>query len=200
VAGNSKKWPVHGLVLAGGQSRRMGRDKALLDRGGVSQLAFAADLLRGCVDRVFVSTRDEQKDEEERRQFDQIVDRYDDIGPVAGILSAMEEHPDVDWFVVACDLPNIDARTVLYLLDHRATSKPFVAYSSSYDGLPEPLCAVYRQGSDRIVRDFVNDGIHCPRKILIRSDTLLLDQPNPRALDNVNTPEDLAGSVLETTS
>lgn len=198
MAGNSKKRPVYGLVLAGGQSRRMGRDKALLDRGGVSQLAFATDLLRGCVDRVFVSTRDEQKDEAERRQFDQIVDRYDGIGPVAGILSALEEHPDVDWLVVACDLPNIDARTVLYLLDHRATSKPFVAYSSSHDGLPEPLCAVYRQGSDRIVRGFVDDGVLCPRKILIRSDTLLLDQPNPRALDNVNTPEDLAGSVLET--
>jgi hypothetical protein len=37
----------------------------------------------------------------------------------------------------------------------------------------------------------------CPRKILILSDTLLLEQPNPVALDNINTPDDLAGSVLE---
>lgn len=199
MAGNSKKPAVYGLVLAGGQSRRMGRDKALLDRGGRSQLAFAVDLLGGCVDRVFVSTREQQKDEAERRQFDQIVDRYHDLGPVAGILSAMDEYPDVDWLVIACDLPNIDARTVLYLLDHRATSKPFVAYASSFDGLPEPLCALYRQGSDGLVRRFVDDGLSCPRKILIRSDTLLIDQPNPRALDNVNTPDDLAGSVLETT-
>ena len=200
MAGNTKKGSVYGLVLAGGESRRMGRDKALLDRGGVSQLRFAADLLEPCVDRVFVSTRAEQKDEAERRQYDQIVDRYEGLGPVAGILSAMDEHPDVDWLVVACDLPNIDARTVLYLLDHRATSKPFVAYSSSHDGLPEPLCALYRQGSDGIVREFVEDGVHCPRKILIRSDTLLLDQPNPRSLDNVNTPEDLVGSDLESAS
>lgn len=200
MAGNFIKRSVYGLVLAGGQSRRMGRDKALLDRGGRSQLAFAVELLGGCVDRVFVSTREQQKDEAERRQFDQIVDRYDDLGPVAGILSAMDEYPDVDWLVMACDLPNIDSRTVLYLLDHRATSKPFVAYASSFDGLPEPLCALYRQGSDGVVRSFVDDGVHCPRKIMIRSDTLLIDQPNPRALDNVNTPDDLAGSELEATS
>lgn len=197
---NSRKPAVYGLVLAGGRSRRMGRDKALLDRGGQSQLEFAVELLDGCVDRVFVSTRNEQKDEAERRRFEQIVDRYDDLGPVAGILSAMDEYPDADWLVVACDLPNIDARTVLYLIDHRATSKPFVAYASSHDGLPEPLCALYRQGSDRIVRQFVDDGIHCPRKVLIRSDTLLLDQPDPRALDNVNTPDELADSVLEASS
>ncbi len=193
-----EKRAVYGLVLAGGQSRRMGHDKALLDRGGRSQLAFVVELLEGCVDRVFVSTRAAQKDEAERRQYEQIVDRYDNLGPVAGILSAMDEHPDVDWLVVACDLPNIDARTILYLLDHRTTRKPFVAYASSYDGLPEPLCALYAQGSEPVVREFVNEGVICPRKILIRSDTLLLDQPDPNSLDNVNTPDDLAGSVLET--
>lgn len=196
MGNKSHRRSVYGLVLAGGRSRRMGRDKALLDRGGRSQLAFVAGLLADCVDRVFVSTREEQKDEAERRQFAQIVDRYEDLGPVAGILSAMDEYPEVDWLVVACDLPNIDPRTILYLLDHRATSRSFVAYVSSYDGLPEPLCALYRQGSDSLIRDFVEDGVNCPRKILIRSDTLLLDQPDPRALDNVNTPDDLAGSVL----
>jgi molybdopterin-guanine dinucleotide biosynthesis protein A len=55
---------------------------------------------------------------------------------------------------------------------------------------------VYTADSAGIVRRFVADGVHCPRKILIRSDTLLLEQPDPRALDNVNTPEDLRRSVL----
>ncbi len=192
------KRDVYGLVLAGGQSRRMGHDKALLDRGGQSQLAFAVELLADRVDRVFVSTRADQANDAERGQFEQIVDRYDDLGPLAGILSAMEEHPGVDWLVVACDLPNIDARTILYLLDHRTTRKPFVAYASSYNGLPEPLCALYAEGSETVIRESVQDGITCPRKIMIRSDTLLLDQPDPNALDNINTPDDLAGSVLET--
>ena len=94
-------------------------------------------------------------------------------------------------------LPNLDRRTLEYLLDHRAADKPFTAYRSSHDGLPEPLCAIYRAGSDVAIRAFVDEGLVCPRKMLIRSDTELLDQPNPAALDNVNTPDDLAASVLQ---
>lgn len=188
--------PLYGLVLAGGESRRMGRDKAGLLRGGQSQLAYTVGVVEPLVERVFVSARADQQDDAERSRFDQIVDRYQDMGPVAGILSAMDEYPEVDWLVVACDLPNLDASTIAYLLEHRSPQQPFSAYESSHDGLPEPLCAVYVAASADIVRGFVAEGIHCPRKMLIRSDTLLLKQPDPRALHNVNTPEDLEDSVL----
>ncbi len=145
---------------------------------------------------MFVSTRPEQQDEAERSRFPQIIDRYRDLGPIAGILSAMDEHPAADWLVVACDLPNLDAATISYLVEQRSPDKPFTAFTSSHDGLPEPLCAVYRADSAANVRAFVADGIHCPRKILIRSDTELLEQPNPASLDNINTPDDLRGSRL----
>ncbi|MDX2411167.1 MAG: NTP transferase domain-containing protein [Woeseiaceae bacterium] len=191
---------VYGLVLAGGESRRMGRDKALLVRDGHSQLAHIAALLEGITERVYVSSRQEQQDDPERSRFENIVDRYEGIGPIAGILSAMDAHPDANWLVVACDLPNIDEATLSFLIDNSNIKQPFTAFKSNYDGLPEPLCALYRRGSDAIVRRFVEDGIVCPRKILIRSDTLLLEQPNPVALDNINTPDDLASSVLEAAS
>ena len=191
--------PVYGLVLSGGESKRMGRDKALLERDGQSQLAYIATLLEDHVDRVFVSTREDQKDEPERRRFEQVVDHYDDMGPLAGILSAMEDYPAVDWLVVACDLPNIDAATLRELLENRSSQHPFTAYTSSHDGLPEPLCAFYRASSLALIRRFAEEGIHCPRKILIRSDTHLLEQSDPASLDNVNTPRDLADSVLEGT-
>ena len=185
-----------GLVLAGGKSRRMGSDKALLTRDGETQLARAVQLLQRHVERVFVSTRADQAGDAERGRFEQIVDRYDDLGPVAGILSAMDKNADVPWLVVACDLPNIDDDTIRGLLDRHSDGHPFTAYRSSYDNLPEPLCAIYGVGSRSIVEDFVADGINCPRKILIRSDTELLEQPHPDALDNLNTPEDLANSSL----
>lgn len=187
---------LYGLVLAGGQSRRMGRDKALLQRDGQSQLHLAVELLQGVTEQQFVSTRAEQQDDAERRRFAQIVDRYDDIGPIAGILSAFETHPEVDWLVLACDLPNLDRQTLDHLIEHAAVEKPFTAFRSSHDGLPEPLCAIFRAHSAAIIRAFVEDGLVCPRKILIRSDTMLLQQPNPAALDNVNTPDDLASSIL----
>ena len=177
----------------------MGRDKALLMRDGQSQLAHIAALLTQVTDRVFVSTRSAQQGDVERGRFAQIVDRYEDIGPIAGILSALEEQPTADWLVVACDLPNIDQPTLQFLLDNRSDEQPFTAFRSSHDDLPEPLCALYQAGSDSILRQFVEDGIVCPRKVLIRSDTKLLTQPDPASLDNVNTPDDLEQSVLGAT-
>ena len=178
----------------------MGRDKALLVHDGQSQLAHIVALLEMLTEKTFVSTRADQGDEPERRRFAQIVDRYDGIGPLAGILSATQQYPDVDWLVVACDLPNVDRETLEYLLANRSPERLFTAFRSSYDDLPEPLCAVYRRGSHATIRGFVDDGIACPRKMLIRSDTCLLTQPNRAALDNVNTPEDLEQSILEAVS
>jgi molybdopterin-guanine dinucleotide biosynthesis protein A len=192
--------PVYGLVLAGGRSKRMGQDKALLRVDGETQLSRAVHLLEPLVDQVFVSTRVDQRDEPERSKFRQIVDRYQELGPLAGILSAMEEHPDAGWLVLACDLPNVEKPTIRYLLDNRSSVHPFTAYKSSSDGLPEPLCAFYATGAAAIVKAFADDGIICPRKILMRSDTHLLDQPNPEALDNINTPEDLVRTGIKIAS
>ncbi len=192
--------PVYGLVLAGGRSKRMGQDKALLCVEGETQLSRAVHLLEPFVDQVYVSTRADQQDEPERNKFRQIVDRYRELGPLAGILSAMEEHPDAGWLVLACDLPNVEELTIRYLLDNRSSVQPFTAYKSSSDGLPEPLCAFYAAGAAGIVKAFADGGIICPRKILMRSDTHLLDQPNPEALDNINTPEDLARTGIKIAS
>ena len=175
----------------------MGQDKELLMRDGRSQLAHAATLLLEVTERVFVSTRAEQQQEPERSRLEQIVDRYDNMGPIAGILSAMEAYPDVDWLVVACDLPNIDAPTLHFLLENHVAESPFTAFRSSFDGLPEPLCAIYPAESREIIQSFIADGVVCPRKMLIRSDSHLLDQPTPTSLDNINTPDDLERSVLK---
>ena len=188
---------VYGLVLAGGESRRMGTDKALLVNEGQSQLARTMSVVEDVTERAFVSSRKQQSEEAERAKFDQILDRYDGMGPVAGILSAMDTYPDVDWLVVACDLPNVSTTTLTELLSQRGAAKPFIAYRSVHNGLPEPLCAIYCEGSGAIVRNFAEQGVRCPRKIMINSDTQLLDQAQHDALDNINTPDDLERSTLK---
>lgn len=184
-----------GLVLAGGRSRRMGQDKARLSRDGVSLLEYAWRLVDEVTGDAWVSVREDQVNDAERRRFPQIVDRYDDLGPVAGILSAQASIPDADWLVVACDLPNLDLGTLEYLLEHAPADAPLVAYRSSIDGLPEPLCALYRRASSALIEPYVRQGILCPRKILLGNEAVLLDLPDKDALANVNTPEDLATSV-----
>lgn len=190
---------VWGLVLAGGKSRRMGTDKASLTQNGESQLRRAFNLLQSHTERTFVSTSADQQDDPVRQGFEKIVDAYENLGPLAGILSAMDTNPAVSWLVLACDLPAVDDITITHLLTSASSESPATAYRSVHDGLPEPLCAIYRPMARPIIDRFVAEGFKCPRKILINSPTQLLTQPNPGALHNINSPEDLAGTGIEQT-
>ena len=191
---------LYGLVLAGGKSRRMGTDKAALLSRGETQLGCAVQLLESSLKKVYVSTNVAQSDDPVRRDFELIVDRYEDMGPLAGMLSAMDIFPTQSWLVLACDLPNLDEKTIECLLQNWSEVHPVTAFESVVDGMPEPLCAIYRPAARPIIDSFVAQGIKCPRKILLNSPTCLLTQPNPGALHNINRPEDLAGTSIELTS
>ncbi|MEJ0005747.1 MAG: NTP transferase domain-containing protein [Steroidobacteraceae bacterium] len=186
--------PLYGLVLAGGQSTRMQRDKATLSYQGQNQLDRAMELLKSRVVQAFVSVRPEQTSDPVRAQYPQVIDSRDGLGPIAGIAAAQVREPQAAWLVLACDLPYLDARSLQFLIDHRDPARTATAFRSGQDGrhkgLPEPLCAIYEPRSAADIRAYLETGKTCPRKFLIRSDALLLDQPDPRALENINTPEE----------
>jgi molybdopterin-guanine dinucleotide biosynthesis protein A len=186
--------PLHGLVLAGGHSKRMGRDKAGILFDGRTQLQRTFGLVQHLVTRAFVSVRPDQQQDAMRAPFPQIVDAAGVEGPIAGIRAAQLAHPEAAWLVVAIDLPLLDAPTLQNLIARRDPARLATAYRSSHDGLPEPLCAIYEPGAAAAIEAWLATGENCPRKFLIQSDTLLLDQPNPQSLDNVNTPADLAAA------
>jgi len=182
---------IQGLVLAGGRSTRMQRDKAAIEfRTGETQLDAAMKLLGTRVTKAFVSVREDQKDDPARSRYPHIVDRGDIQGPIAGISAAFATYPDAAWLVLACDLPFLDEATLDTLLLARDPEFDATAYISSHDGLPEPLCAIYEPRARAGLLAQVAAGRNCPRKFLINAHTQLLKQPNPRALDNVNTVEE----------
>jgi molybdopterin-guanine dinucleotide biosynthesis protein A len=186
-----------GLVLAGGRSSRMGRDKAALTFGGETpQLERAMALIGPHVVQAFVSVRADQADDPLRARYAQILDTLSDIGPLAGLLAAQATHPQAAWLVLACDLPLLDERTLTHLLRSRDRRRTATAYRSSHDGLPEPLCAIYEPASAAQLAAHLAAGFSCPRQFLKQADTLLIDEPDPHALDNINTPADY-GSALE---
>lgn len=182
--------PLYGLVLAGGASRRMGQDKASLSLHGRPQLEWVRDLLARHCDRVFTSIRAGQHDDPLRRGQPVIVDTHDGAGPIAGIAAAQAAHPDHAWLVLACDLPFVDDACIETLVRHR-DGRPVVAFASTHDGLPEPLCAIYEPASSAGVLAAIASGRNCPRKFILGTGVTLLQQPDPAALDNVNTPDEL---------
>jgi molybdopterin-guanine dinucleotide biosynthesis protein A len=141
--------------------------------------------------------RPDQVKDPVRAKYPQVVDTREELGPIAGILAAQALHPDAAWLVLACDLPFLDAATLKHLIWARQPDRLATAYRSSHDGLPEPLCAIWEPGSRDAVAAYVAGGKQCPRKFLINSNAHLLEEPNPRALDNVNTPEEY-GSAMST--
>jgi molybdenum cofactor guanylyltransferase len=187
--------PLFGLLLAGGRSTRMRRDKAALSYGGRTQLERAMALLTPHVARAYVSVRADQGDDPVRAPFAQIRDTLQNAGPVAGLLAAQARHPEAAWLVLACDLPFVDEATLVHLLRARAPTRAATAYRSSHDGLPEPLCAIWEPRSHGPLSEYVAGGRTCPRRFLLGADTELLDEPNPQALDNVNTPEEYRSAM-----
>jgi molybdopterin-guanine dinucleotide biosynthesis protein A len=188
--------PLYGLVLSGGRCSRMQCDKATLQyRPGETQIDSAMKLLDGRVARAFLSVRPDQRDDPARAKYAQIVDRGGVEGPIAGISAAFAEHAGVAWLVLACDLPFLDPRTLDALLAARSIDADATAFRSSHDGLPEPLCAIYEPRAADKIAAHIGAGRNCPRKFLINANTVLLAQPDPRALDNVNTVEEYANAM-----
>ena len=185
--------PTFALLLAGGESRRMGRDKAAIEIEGETMLARTARLAADACDDVFVSVRSAGAVDALRRQWPVIEDAPDGSGPLAGILGALRARPDVDWLVLACDLPKLDAATLAALLSaaKAAPDALAVAMQSERDGTPEPLCAVWRPALvERIERQLAEDR-RCPRRCLIEAAVPLVPPVTKGALANMNAPEDL---------
>jgi molybdopterin converting factor subunit 1 len=185
---------LYGLVLAGGRSTRMQRDKAALPYDGQPQLARAMALITPQVARAFVSVRPDQIDDPQRSAYDRIVDLQPGLGPLAGIQAAFRAHARQAWLVLACDLPFLNAATLRLLIEKRKPERLATAYRSRFDGQPEPLCAIYEPASRDSLEHWIDSGQLCPRGWLSQADVELLELPEARALDNVNTAQEYAAA------
>jgi molybdenum cofactor guanylyltransferase len=180
--------PVYGLVLAGGESRRMGQDKGLLEYHGKPQRDYIADLLNNICEKTFISARPEQQI---ITSHSLLFDTFLNLGPYGAILSAFQQYPNVAWLVVACDLPLLDELTLQQLLQNRNHSKIATAFQSATEPFPEPLITIWEPKAYPILLQFLAQGYSCPRKVLINSDIELLHAKNAAALRNVNEPEEM---------
>jgi len=187
--------PLAGLVLAGGLSSRMRRDKATLTYQGRSQLERAFELLSRHVQPVFVSVRAAQATDPARAHHPLIVDAVEGEGPMAGIRSALAQDPQAAWLVLACDLPFLSDAVLRRLIAARDPARTATAYRSSHDGLPEPLCAIFEPRAAAALAEALRAGRSCPRKFLINADTRLIEPLDPHALDNINTPDEYRAAL-----
>lgn len=184
--------PLYGLVLTGGKSERMKRDKALIEYKGLPHARYISEVLKKHCDDVYFSAREGQWKNTVLENHPVIVDSVDAKGPIAGILSAMTTHPEANWLVVACDLVHFNEETVEKLLSSYDPEAPATAFKNSEKGFPEPLCALYTPGAKTLFSEAVKNNITCPVKVLRNAHVHTIEQTGNVNLANINTVEELA--------
>jgi molybdopterin-guanine dinucleotide biosynthesis protein A len=184
---------VVGFVVAGGQSRRMGRDKALLPWGATDLLGHSLARLLRVTDDVRILCGPEPRYED--RGVPVVVDRLADAGPVAGLVAALEESGGRPGLLVAVDLPLVPV-PLLERLAELGTAWDAVVPRSARGR--EPLCAFYAPSCLEPIRRRVATGDM--RMTSFWPDARVLEVGpsewaafgDPDALfRNVNTPADL---------
>jgi molybdopterin-guanine dinucleotide biosynthesis protein A len=188
---------VEGAILAGGDSRRMGRDKALLPIGGRTFLEAIADALAPVVGRMRLIGRGPAP---ELPRVGAQPDLLPGRGPLSGIHAALATAEAGRVVVVACDLPFVTTAFLRGLVD--ALSPSWDAVVPCPGGNPVAVCAVYRIACLRNVEDRIARGELAARELARSLNARLLDDvelsrldPSGRCLLNLNTPLDYEKAV-----
>lgn len=189
-----------GAVLAGGRSRRFGRDKTTVPVDGVPMLERAVAALEDvCSETIVVSSRTDTPE----GQWRVVPDSRPDRGPLAGIEAALSEAggkgPETDGsavLVLAADLPLVDTAAARELVDaFRSAPSSIDAVAASREGVDpafEPLFAVYRRRCLPVVARLLDEGRAAARELFEAVEGRVVRVEGGAASVNVNTEEDLA--------
>lgn len=181
---------VVGVALAGGASRRLGRDKATVHHAGRTLLESTVERLRSVCREVVAADRG-------RRHLPDVASVLDGpgTGPAAGILGAAAAWPESALLVLACDLPRVPSELLAAL-----AAAPGDWVVPAWPRL-EPLCALYRPPALAALAAQVERGIFAVHRLAaapglavhrLGAADLAAFGPPVEIFANVNTPADLA--------
>lgn len=184
-----------GLVLAGGASRRMGRDKAVIVHEGERLVDRAVRVLLTICDEVLVASGDGARLDV---AVPQVADPVAGAGPLAGLFAGLEAARSPLLAVVAVDAPAVDAAVLLRCAERigdAAACLPEVA------GVPQPLHAVWAAATAGEARAALDRGERSPRRLAGALGAVVLGEDQWRDVAHAggrfaaswNRPEDLPG-------
>lgn len=188
---------VSGIVLAGGLSRRLGRDKAIEPIGGEPLIARCIGRLSAVADEIIVVVNDIERGKQLPLPptCRVVVDVYADSGSLGGIFSGVSAM-NIEWgVVVACDMPFLNIALLRYMLSLR---DGFDAVVPVLDGRPEPTHALYSKaclphierrlqaGDLKIARFFDDVSVR-----YVSQEEVEAHDPDHLSFFNVNTQSDL---------
>src|SRR5713101_4183122 len=174
------------LVLAGGESRRMGRPKAWLEVGETTLLRWMIERLGPAFSEVVVSFA-EPEQVEMLVPFRLVFDRKRMAGPRAGIEAGLTGARHEVMFAVACDMPYVTPDVAEMAV---AAARGCDAAMPRVEGRAEPVCAAYRRSALPAVTAALDAGRLAAADLAAQLDVTWLEGLDPELFRSLNTPED----------
>jgi molybdopterin-guanine dinucleotide biosynthesis protein A len=184
---------LYGLVACGGQSIRMGRDKAFLIYHQKPQCFHVSDLLKNApsplCSEVLICCNELQK-EAVPKEYNPLVDLpdYNNNGPIASLLTAVTSYPQQDFLVVACDYPLLTKSELQSFLHTIRRDKIAATFYNNEDKY-EPLIGWYSKECAPLLMQFHRDGNRSLQHFLRIHDAEKYYPENTESMTSVDTPE-----------
>ena len=189
----SSRETIGAFILAGGESSRMGRDKALLEIDGVPMIVRTTRLVEGITGQTTIVGEAESY---QRLGLRAIRDDWPHAGPLGAIATALRASECAWNLVVACDLPYLTSDWLEFLIERGCKSNADAVLPMNTGG-PEPLCAMYAKSCEAAVWLALDRGVRKVTEGLAHLRVEYLEQSEWKAFDsdgllfkNMNSPED----------
>jgi molybdenum cofactor guanylyltransferase len=175
------------LVLAGGESRRMGRPKAWIEVGNTVLLRYVVDRLGSAFSEVVISFA-EPEQMEQHLPYRVVFDRKRSAGPLAGLEAGLMASRNEVLFAVACDMPYVTLSTAELAV---AAARSCDAAIPRHDGLYEPVCGAYRKTALPAIVGALDAGSYTAHDVVETLDVTWLEGLDVNEFENLNTQADL---------
>jgi len=180
-----------GIVLAGGQSQRMGRNKALMTLGGKTLISRVLETLTRICDDLIISANDLLPYASLPARV--VPDVIPDRGALGGIHAGLKSMRNEKALVVACDMPFLSLSLLRFMM---VAASDYDVVVPRIDGYFEPLHAIYGVDCISPIERLIADG---PRRIVALYDRVRVREVNEDQVRlfgadgsffNINTPQD----------
>ena len=183
-----------GLVIAGGESKRMGTDKGSLTYHEKPQRYHLYDMLTGSIDslcRTALISCNSDQTTSIAKEYEVIEDlpEYQNIGPMAGLLSAFSKFPNNDFLVVGCDYPFITSEHLkIFIKSIKRESLAAAFYN--IDDKYEPLLAWYSKEAGPALYQYFKDKRYSLQGFLKDCRAEKYKPESEIVMKSVDTPEE----------
>ncbi len=184
-----------GIILAGGKSRRMGKDKGFIKIHDKTFVEHIIEALSPLVHEILIISEDRLYDS--LKSVKRIPDEIKNAGPLAGIYTGLLHSKTNYSFVLSCDIPLINVETLKKMVSQIKPSKDVIQLSSN--GQLMPLIAIYQKHCLEVCYELLTKG---ERKVMLLSNVLkskIIEIPliDAKYIVNINTPEELKNIIDE---